>query len=210
MVQRLTYRKHIRYNTKGNKQRKVKTPGGRLVFQQLKKKASPPKCGDCGKQFWLHIVTGRSPQPLAAPPRMSTRVSYEDAEKFLRRCRARPERMRVLCSTKASREGGDEMAVDVEVSPGGPVVQVREISMARGWTGCRFSPSALWLALALARRFGGGPRGPPEEGARRQRSLELGCGVALAGLTAHALGFDTTLTDILDGHLESLSSRLRA
>mmetsp|Transcript_52207 Transcript_52207/g.139082 ORF Transcript_52207/g.139082 Transcript_52207/m.139082 type:complete len:126 (-) Transcript_52207:75-452(-) len=49
MVQRLTYRKHIRYNTKGNKQRKVKTPGGRLVFQQLKKKASPPKCGDCGK-----------------------------------------------------------------------------------------------------------------------------------------------------------------
>ncbi|CAK0847322.1 unnamed protein product [Prorocentrum cordatum] len=49
MVQRLTYRKHIRYNTKGNKQRKVKTPGGRLVFQQLKKKASPPLCGDCGK-----------------------------------------------------------------------------------------------------------------------------------------------------------------
>jgi len=49
MVQRLTYRKHIRYNTKGNKQKKVKTPGGKLVFHQLKKKASPPKCGDCGQ-----------------------------------------------------------------------------------------------------------------------------------------------------------------
>uniref|UniRef100_A0A7S3SXR8 60S ribosomal protein L34 n=1 Tax=Strombidinopsis acuminata TaxID=141414 RepID=A0A7S3SXR8_9SPIT len=49
MVERLTYRKHIRYNTKGNKQRKIKTPGGKLVFQQLKKKASAPKCGDCGK-----------------------------------------------------------------------------------------------------------------------------------------------------------------
>merc|ERR1719152_387272 len=27
----------------------VKTPGGKLVFQTLKKKASGPKCGDCGK-----------------------------------------------------------------------------------------------------------------------------------------------------------------
>merc|ERR1719506_916548 len=27
----------------------VKTPGGKLVFHQLKKKASAPKCGDCGK-----------------------------------------------------------------------------------------------------------------------------------------------------------------
>jgi len=36
MVARLTYRKHIRYNTKGNKQKIVKTPGGKLVFQQLK------------------------------------------------------------------------------------------------------------------------------------------------------------------------------
>merc|ERR1712039_1036581 len=36
-------------NTKGNKQKTVKTPGGKLVFQTLKKKAKGPHCGDCGK-----------------------------------------------------------------------------------------------------------------------------------------------------------------
>merc|ERR1712086_101690 len=49
MVQRLTYRRHTRYNTKGNKQRTLKTPGGKLIFQTLKKKAKGPSCGDCGK-----------------------------------------------------------------------------------------------------------------------------------------------------------------
>ena len=49
MVERLTYRRHIRYNTKGNKQRTLRTPGGKLVLHTLKKKAKGPKCGDCGK-----------------------------------------------------------------------------------------------------------------------------------------------------------------
>merc|ERR1712205_89610 len=49
MVQRLTYRRHTRYNTWANKQRTLKTPGGKLIFQTLKKKATGPKCGDCGK-----------------------------------------------------------------------------------------------------------------------------------------------------------------
>ena len=49
MAQRLTYRRHTRYNTKSNKQRTLKTPGGKLIFQTLKKKAKGPKCGDCGK-----------------------------------------------------------------------------------------------------------------------------------------------------------------
>eukprot|EP00931_Biecheleriopsis_adriatica_P070281 TRINITY_DN4405_c0_g3_i2.p1 TRINITY_DN4405_c0_g3~~TRINITY_DN4405_c0_g3_i2.p1 ORF type:complete len:126 (+),score=24.20 TRINITY_DN4405_c0_g3_i2:103-480(+) len=47
--QRLTYRRQCRYNTKSNKQRIVKTPGGRNVFQAVKKSAKGPKCGDCGK-----------------------------------------------------------------------------------------------------------------------------------------------------------------
>merc|ERR1712217_226366 len=51
MVQRLTYRKHIRYATKGNKQKKVTTPGGKLILHQLKKKAKGPHCGDCGKRI---------------------------------------------------------------------------------------------------------------------------------------------------------------
>jgi len=134
------------------------------------------------------------------------RVSYEKAKAFLARCRARPDRMRLLCSTKAGREGGDELLVSVEVAPGGPVVEVQEISMADGWTGCRFSPSALWLAVALAREGAEAVRALPaaDGGDRAPRALELGCGVALAGLTAHALGFRTTLTDCLPGHLRSL------
>merc|ERR1712216_1043146 len=49
MVQRLTYRRHTRYNTKSNRQRIVKTPGGKLVYHTLIKKAKGPHCGDCGK-----------------------------------------------------------------------------------------------------------------------------------------------------------------
>mmetsp|Transcript_7242 Transcript_7242/g.16691 ORF Transcript_7242/g.16691 Transcript_7242/m.16691 type:complete len:125 (+) Transcript_7242:68-442(+) len=49
MAFRLTYRRQCRYNTKGNKQRIVKTPGGRSVYQSIKKKAKGPHCGDCGK-----------------------------------------------------------------------------------------------------------------------------------------------------------------
>merc|ERR1711957_454048 len=48
MVQRLTYRRHVRYNTKSNKQRQLRTPGGKLAFQLLKKTAKGPHCGDCG------------------------------------------------------------------------------------------------------------------------------------------------------------------
>merc|ERR1712161_147443 len=47
--ERLTYRRHCRYNTKGNKKRILRTPGGKLVYQRVQKKASGPKCGDCGK-----------------------------------------------------------------------------------------------------------------------------------------------------------------
>ena len=36
------------YNTRSNKVRVVKTPGGKLQYQHLKKRGSPPKCGDCG------------------------------------------------------------------------------------------------------------------------------------------------------------------
>lgn len=38
----------FRYNTRSNKVRVVKTPGGKLRYQHIKKKGSAPKCGDCG------------------------------------------------------------------------------------------------------------------------------------------------------------------
>merc|ERR1711924_65124 len=49
IVERLTYRRHTRYNTKSNKQRTLRTPGGKLTVHVLKKKAKGPHCGDCGK-----------------------------------------------------------------------------------------------------------------------------------------------------------------
>lgn len=47
MVQRLTYRRRHAYNTRSNRVRKVRTPGGKLVFHYLRKKANVVKCGDC-------------------------------------------------------------------------------------------------------------------------------------------------------------------
>ena len=49
MVQRVTYRRQCRYATKSNKQRIVKTPGGKLIYQAVKKASKGPACGDCGK-----------------------------------------------------------------------------------------------------------------------------------------------------------------
>lgn len=47
MAQRLTYRRRLGYNTRSNKVRIVKTPGGKLAYIHLKKRGSKPKCGDC-------------------------------------------------------------------------------------------------------------------------------------------------------------------
>merc|ERR1712133_321217 len=44
MVQRVTYRRRLSYNTKSNRRKIVRTPGGRLTFQYLKKRPSVPKC----------------------------------------------------------------------------------------------------------------------------------------------------------------------
>jgi len=51
MVQRLTYRKRHSYATKSNQTRVLKTPGGRLIYQAAKKRASGPKCPVTGKRI---------------------------------------------------------------------------------------------------------------------------------------------------------------
>ncbi|KAG0660091.1 60S ribosomal protein L34 [Maudiozyma exigua] len=48
MAQRVTFRRRNPYNTRSNKIKVVKTPGGILRAQHVKKLASRPKCGDCG------------------------------------------------------------------------------------------------------------------------------------------------------------------
>ncbi|EDV25545.1 60S ribosomal protein L34-B [Trichoplax sp. H2] len=43
---RVTLRRRLSYNTKSNRRKVVKTPGGRLVYHYVKKPGSAPKCGD--------------------------------------------------------------------------------------------------------------------------------------------------------------------
>merc|ERR1711928_45129 len=47
MVQRLTYRRRLSYNTASNQRRIVRTPGGKLTYQYKKKPRQIPKCGTC-------------------------------------------------------------------------------------------------------------------------------------------------------------------
>lgn len=63
MVQRLVHRHRHTYNTRSNKTKIVKTPGGRLVYQYRTKKAAAPKCGDCGHA--LHGVPALRPKEYA-------------------------------------------------------------------------------------------------------------------------------------------------
>lgn len=47
MTARVTYRRNTPYNTRSNKVKIVKTPGGSLRFQHVKKNTARPKCGEC-------------------------------------------------------------------------------------------------------------------------------------------------------------------
>ncbi|XP_064395737.1 large ribosomal subunit protein eL34-like [Halichondria panicea] len=75
MVNRLTYRRRLSYNTKSNKTRVSKTPGGRLVYLYVKKKGTPPKCGDCkGKLSGLPAVRPIKLKNLSRPKKTVSRA----------------------------------------------------------------------------------------------------------------------------------------
>ncbi|OBS68728.1 hypothetical protein A6R68_02730 [Neotoma lepida] len=59
MVQRLTYRRRLSYNTASNKTRLSRTPGNRIVYLYTKKVGKAPKsaCGVCpGRLRGVHAV----------------------------------------------------------------------------------------------------------------------------------------------------------
>ncbi|KAG6753304.1 hypothetical protein POTOM_043356 [Populus tomentosa] len=74
MVQRLTYRKRHSYATKSNQHRVVRTPGGKLVYQTTKKRASGPKCPVTGKK-----IQGDYPGFLGGGAK-DCEESFEDSE----------------------------------------------------------------------------------------------------------------------------------
>ncbi|TQS36524.1 hypothetical protein Golomagni_03021 [Golovinomyces magnicellulatus] len=53
---RLTYRRRNPYNTRSNKVRVVKTPGGSLRYLHIKKAGTAPKCGDCGTKLSGYLM----------------------------------------------------------------------------------------------------------------------------------------------------------
>ena len=71
MVQRLTYRRRLSYNTKSNRVKVVKTPGGKLTFQYVKKRGTVPKCGDCKVEL-PGIKASRPKQRMSMTKRLKT------------------------------------------------------------------------------------------------------------------------------------------
>jgi large subunit ribosomal protein L34e len=63
MVQRLTLRRRLSYNTSSNRREIVRTPGGKLVYLYKKKPGNVPKCGDCKRR--LCGITPARPRELS-------------------------------------------------------------------------------------------------------------------------------------------------
>ncbi|XP_065834124.1 large ribosomal subunit protein eL34-like [Oscarella lobularis] len=75
MTQRLTYRRRLSYNTKSNRRRVSKTPGGRLVYLYTKKPGKVPCCGDCKLPMrGLPAVRPKKLQLLSKPKKTVARA----------------------------------------------------------------------------------------------------------------------------------------
>ncbi|VDM00730.1 unnamed protein product [Schistocephalus solidus] len=80
-MQRLTLRRRLSYNTNSN--RRVKTPGGKVVYIYLKKRGTLPKCGDCKRK-----LDGIKPSRPMARTRMSKRLKTVNRTYGGSRCHA--------------------------------------------------------------------------------------------------------------------------
>lgn len=75
MVQRLVYRRHNNFNTRSNKTKVVKTPGGRLTLHVITKAAKGPRCGDCkGKIIGVPALRSYEYKRLAKTDRTVARA----------------------------------------------------------------------------------------------------------------------------------------
>merc|ERR1712221_27553 len=70
---RLVLRRRLSYNTKSNKRRISKTPGGKLVYLYIKKTEKVPKCGDCKEK--LRGIPAVRPTKLAAMSKPQKTIS---------------------------------------------------------------------------------------------------------------------------------------
>uniref|UniRef100_A0A7S1TDA2 60S ribosomal protein L34 n=1 Tax=Compsopogon caeruleus TaxID=31354 RepID=A0A7S1TDA2_9RHOD len=73
---RVTRRRRSPYATKSNRIKKIKTPGGKLTVQYLKKKASRPRCGETGV-ILQGVAMGRPKQYMRmSKPKKSVSRAY--------------------------------------------------------------------------------------------------------------------------------------
>ncbi|MDK2413293.1 large ribosomal subunit protein eL34 [Penaeus vannamei] len=70
---RLTLRRRLSYNTASNKRRIVRTPGGRLVYQYVKKRGKRAACGNCKRE--LAGVVRCRPYELKRMPKYKKKVA---------------------------------------------------------------------------------------------------------------------------------------
>merc|ERR1712146_241731 len=75
MVQRVTYRRRKSFNTKSNKVRKVKTPGGKLMLHYVGKRGKAPQCGDAGCSTKLHGLPALRPMDYSRISKRQKHVS---------------------------------------------------------------------------------------------------------------------------------------
>ncbi|XP_003388177.1 PREDICTED: 60S ribosomal protein L34-like [Amphimedon queenslandica] len=84
MTNRLTYRRRLSYNTKSNRRRVSKTPGGRLVYLYPGKRGNPAKCGDCKEK--LRGVPAVRPKKLMSMSRPKKTVNRTYGGSRCHRC----------------------------------------------------------------------------------------------------------------------------
>lgn len=71
---RVTLRRKSPYCTRSNRFKKIRTPGGKLVIQYTKKRATVPKCGDTGAPlFGVAVARPKDLARLSKPKKTVTR-----------------------------------------------------------------------------------------------------------------------------------------
>ena len=76
MVQRVTYRRRLSYNTKSNKVRKVRTPGKYAIIKVLEWLSSTSPSEDMGQELPMIVaIAGRELTVLLSSVPTTTRVS---------------------------------------------------------------------------------------------------------------------------------------
>uniref|UniRef100_A0A7S0G4T0 60S ribosomal protein L34 n=1 Tax=Rhodosorus marinus TaxID=101924 RepID=A0A7S0G4T0_9RHOD len=72
---RVVLRRRGTYRTRSNRIRKVKTPGGKLVAQYIKKTGKIPRCGDTGHLLnGIAAVRSKELAKLSKPKKSVTRI----------------------------------------------------------------------------------------------------------------------------------------